>query len=282
MNGDQRADREPPLLDVRAAADFEAAHYPGAASIRLEELAQRTHELPPADQALRVVDSDPNRACAAAEFLSHRGHRVVVAPWDPQSTTEFGPPRARLWSPNPFLLEALQVIHSGCSVTSGSRALDVACGSGRDAVYLASKGYDVLAVDLLPDALDRAADLARRNGARLSTLAMDVESGPALPPGAFDLVTVFRFLHRPLFPVLRQAVARDGYIVYETFHERNRETGRRPNDPAHLLKTGELRTAFEGFEILISRDAVEREGRFFSSLLARHCSASRFRPQSEL
>lgn len=269
MNVDNASDRDPPLLDVRAVAEFEAAHYPGAASMPLNELGRRVYELPPADQALRVVDSDPERANAAGQFLSMRGHRVQVVHWDPQSATESGPSHVRLWRPNPFLVEALELIHARRSGATGLRALDVACGSGRDSVYLATEGYEVLAVDLLPDALDRAADLARRNGVRLTTLAMDVEAGPALPPGYFDLVTAFRFLHRPLLPLLRQAVVPGGHIVYETFHERNRETGRRPNDPAHLLATGELAAAFEGFQILICRDAVERDGRFFSSLLAR-------------
>jgi hypothetical protein len=131
------------------------------------------------------------------------------------------------------------------------------------------QGYHVLAVDLLPDAIERAADLARRCGVGLRTVAIDIERGPTLPPGAFDLVTVFRFLHRPLFPLLRQAVAPGGYVACETFHERNLATGRSPRNPAHLLRTGELTEAFAGFEILIARDEVEREGRYFSSVLAR-------------
>lgn len=273
MSSGEPVDREPPLLDVRTEVAFAAGHVAGAASIALEELGQRTHELPPASRTLRVIDSDPDRATVAAEFLRRRGHRVHIVPWKAQLATESGPPRAVLWRPNPFLVEALEVIGSNCDARSGLRAMDVACGSGRDAVYLALQGYNVLAVDLLPDALDRAADLARRNRVRLATLAMNVETGPALPPDMFDLVTVFRFLHRPLFPLLRRAVAPGGYIVYETFHQRNRKTGSRPNDPAHLLSTGELSAAFEGFDIRISRDGVERDGRFFSSLLARRPNA---------
>lgn len=270
MNTNDPVDPDPPLLDVRAESDFVAAHVPGAASIPLEELAHRTHELPPSGQTLCVLDSDSKRANAAAEFLSRRGHRVVLVSWESQDATESGPTRVKLWRPNPFLVEALECIRADRAAgTTGLRAMDVACGTGRDAVYLSSLRYDVLVVDLLPDALDRAADLARRHNVQLTTLAMDIERGPALPPGTFDLVTIFRFLHRPLFPLLRQAVSPGGYIVYETFHERNRETGRRPNDPAHLLKSGELAAAFQGFEILICRDAVQRDGRFFSSLLAR-------------
>jgi SAM-dependent methyltransferase len=266
--GDSSAKRDPPLLDVRPEGEFHTAHASGAASIALEDLSLRTHELPPADQPLRVTDADPARARAAAEFLCRRGHSVRTIPFEAMTLVESGPSRVRLWRANPFLVESLGRIRFDLA-RKPWRALDVACGSGRDAVCLALHGYNVLAVDLLPDALDRAGDLARRSGVTISTAAMDVESGPSLPAGSYDLVTVFRFLHRPLWPLLRQAVAPGGLICYETFHEQNRTTGRRPNDPAHLLSTGELTAAFSEFEILIARDAVEREGRFFSSLLAR-------------
>ena len=260
----------PPPLDVRPEREFIAAHAAGAASIPLEELAGRVHELPPAGIALRVTDTDLARSRSAAEFLSHRGHAVEIVAWDASSINESGPSRARLWRPNPFLVESLEMIRAIRRIAHPQpTALDVAGGPGRDAVYLALHGYDVLAVDVLPDALDRAADLARRSGAAITTQVMDVEAGPSLPPGLFDLVVVFRFLHRPLFRLIRQAVAPGGFVVYETFHEQTLSTGRGPKNPGHLLKTGELAAAFAGFEPLICDDATERDGRSFSSLLAR-------------
>lgn len=263
---------ELPLLDVRREADFLAGHAADAASIPLEELPVRTHELPPSNVALRVTDAQPARASEAAGFLRRRGHAIVTVPFDSLAHSATGPARSVLWRANPFLVEALeriQSVHPSGAPRAPRQALDVACGTGRDAVWLAMHGYDVLALDVLPDALDRASQLARHNAVCLQTVAMDVETGPTLPPGAFDLVTVFRFLHRPLFPLLRQAVAPGGCIIYETFHEQNRATGLRPQNPAHLLRTGELAGAFAGFDILIARDAVERDGRYFSSLLAR-------------
>jgi SAM-dependent methyltransferase len=195
----------------------------------------------------------------------------VILAWDSAAATVSGPSRVRLWRPNPFLVEARRRIRDEerGGPARRNRAMDVACGTGRDSVYLALEGYAVLAVDLLPDALQRAAGLASRAGVQIQTAVIDLEHGAALPSGEFNLLTVFRYLHRPLFPALRNAVAPGGYVVYETFHDRNREAGQRPQNPAHLLQTGELARAFEGFEILIARDAVERDGRFFSSLLAR-------------
>jgi tellurite methyltransferase len=157
---------------------------------------------------------------------------------------------------------------AGENTPSAARALDVACGTGRDAVWLALQGMDVDAIDHLPDALERATSLARRNRVTLNPIEKDIELDPTLPTG-YDLVCVFRYLHRPLWPALRDAVNPGGYIIYETFHTRTCEAGGRPSSPDHLLQTGELSAAFDGFEILIARDATERGGRYFSSLLAR-------------
>ena len=268
-----------PLLDVRPEQAFLVGHSAGAVGIPLEELAARAHELPAASTPLYVTDADSDRAGRAAELLGVRGHRVRIVPWEPNLAVETGPARTRLWQPSPFLVEALQRIDSIAGEPGGSiaprrarrarRALDVACGSGRDAAYLALAGYEVEAIDLLPDALGRARDLARRNGVSIATAVRDLEREPTLSPARYDLVAVFRFLHRPLFPAIREAVAPGGFVVYETFHFRNREVHARPSNAAHLLDDGELRRAFDGFEILIARDAVEREGRFFAHLLAR-------------
>ena len=261
----------PPLIDVRAEPEFLAAHAPKAASIPLEELRNRTHELPPRDVPLCVTDADSRRAEEAAAFLRQRGHDAAVIGWDPAKATASGASQVQLWRPNPFLVEAFERIREARkdAASDHRRALDLACGSGRDAVWLALWGYEVDAIDVLPDALQRAKDLARRSGVQVHTLRQDLERQPHLGRSCYDLVTVFRFLHRDLFPSIRRAVAPGGYIAYETFHERNRQTGRPPLSPEHLLRTGELADAFHGFELLLVRDGVESGGRFFSSLLAR-------------
>ncbi|HEX4793736.1 MAG TPA: methyltransferase domain-containing protein [Humisphaera sp.] len=262
-----------PLVDARPFEAFTAGHVPGAASFPLEELAERFHELPVREAALRVMDSDAARASRAAALLETRGHAVSIVSFDCNALTEIGPPTVRLWQPNPFLVEALDRIASIRPTTSNRRALDIASGSGRDAVYLAMAGYDVEAIDLLPDALAKASDLARRCGVSITTHVADLERDVTLPDRKYDLIVIFRYLQRSLFPAIRDAVAPGGFVVYETFHERNLTTGRRPRSPAHLLRTGELLAAFEGFEVVIARDAVERKGRFFSHLLARQCES---------
>jgi len=275
-----RADGETaslPVLDARAEVRFLAGHAPGAVNIPLDELARRAHELPPKGAAVRLYDDDPAHWKTADEALRLRGYAVQSAALAADDLRECGPSRAALWRPCPFLVEALECI-AAATASLGGRALDLACGSGRDAVYLAMRGYEVDAVDRLPDALERAQDLARRSGVRLNTIRADLAREPGLPAERYDLVTVLRFLHRPLLPAIRECVAPGGFVVYETFHRRDPGRGRtggqaasgtRPVETSHTVADGELAAAFDGFDPLIARDGIARGGRVFSQLLAR-------------
>ena len=131
------------------------------------------------------------------------------------------------------------------------------------------RGYEVDAVDRLPDALERAQDLARRSGVRLNTIQADLRRESVLPTERYDLVTVLRFLHRPLLPAIRECVAPGGFIVYETFNRQDAGREGRPVETSHTVADGELAAAFDGFELLLARDGVARGGRMFSQLLAR-------------
>ncbi|KRB87637.1 class I SAM-dependent methyltransferase [Noviherbaspirillum sp. Root189] len=117
--------------------------------------------------------------------------------------------------------------------------LDLACGSGRHARFLAARGYDVLAVDRDSDALQRAA------GPRIKTMLADLEGGgPASAPWPFKNqlfsgIVVTNYLHRPLFPHFLDSLAPGGVLLYETFAIGNEQFGK-PSNPAFLLQPGEL------------------------------------------
>jgi SAM-dependent methyltransferase len=146
-------------------------------------------------------------------------------------------------------------------------AMDLACGGGREAVWLAMHGWRVDAVDVLPDALERASGLAKRCGVAINTICQDLRRQPVLPQEAYGLVCVFRFLDRRLLASIARAVAPGGFVVYETFGAGDIKAATRGG--THAFSDGELRAAFSGFEVLISRDGVRRDGRCFSQLLAR-------------
>jgi SAM-dependent methyltransferase len=139
-----------------------------------------------------------------------------------------------------------------------ARALDVAMGRGRHAGLLADQGFLVFGVDWKLDAVHDAMDRAAAAGRSIRGWCADLTTTP-LPRGRFDLVVVTRYLQRDLFPSLRETLAPGGLIVYETFTEAQRALGWGPTSPDHLLRPGELRACFEGFEVLSYEEVSEPE-----------------------
>jgi SAM-dependent methyltransferase len=121
------------------------------------------------------------------------------------------------------------------------RVLDLACGYGRNARFLASKGYVVEAVDRDPDALASIAGLERIN-----TRQLDIEGGSwPFHAEVFDAVVVTHYLYRPLLPALFKLIAPQGVLIYETFMVGNERFGK-PSSPAFLLRPGELLDLVKG------------------------------------
>ena len=76
---------------------------------------------------------------------------------------------------------------------AGPKALDLACGAGRNAVYLAEREWNVTACDISLEGLRKAQELARERGVKLQLLCQDLETA-SLPPATFDLVLCFFYL----------------------------------------------------------------------------------------
>jgi len=101
---------------------------------------------------------------------------------------------------------------------SPGRALDLACGAGRNAIWLARRGWRVDAVDGAEAALDLLLASAGRAGCqdRITAHAADLESEPpdfTIAPGRYDLIVDCYFLHRPLFPAIRKGTRPGGLFV---------------------------------------------------------------------
>jgi len=122
-------------------------------------------------------------------------------------------------------------------VPPGARVLDLAAGQGRHARLFAARGAQVVAVDRDGDALATLSNVPR-----ISVRVCDLESGAWPMTGErFDAIVVANYLHRPLFPHLRAALAPDGVLLYETFAMGNEAYGR-PTNPEFLLCRDELLT----------------------------------------
>jgi tellurite methyltransferase len=158
------------------------------------------------------------------------------------------------------------LMHRALLPPSG-RALDVACGRGRNAVWLARAGFVTTAVDRDPSAVAAVEARARQEGLPLTARAMDLESdGVELGAAAYDVIVVVHYLHRPLFPALIKALAPGGVLVYETFIAAQAARGK-PTNPAFLLEPGELPRLVTPLEVRAAREG-DFEGRMVSSVVA--------------
>lgn len=146
-------------------------------------------------------------------------------------------------------------------LAAGQKALAVGDGEGRNGVWLAEQGLEVLSVDLSPTALKRARDLARQRGVDIETLCADLCQWH-WPEEAFDVVALI-FVHFP--PPLRRnlhhhmsaALKPGGLVIIEAFHvtQLQFDTGG-PDDPAMLYHEDLLLEDFSGLEVLKNDKAI--------------------------
>lgn len=258
------------LLDVRGEAAFAAGHLAGSGHLPRAELRERRAELPPREQPVLALADDPLEAAAAAAELEAMGYAGVTWLGVPLTSLPEGhadqAPAARLWRPARFLEQVLPRLRD-----AGARegpVADLAAGSGREAVFLALEGFEVEAWDHAPEALERALALARRNRVTIRPVMADLEDpDPGLGADRYRLVTVFRFLYRPLFPALARALAPGGFLVYETYRAGQERFGR-PKSRRFLLEPGELARAFPTLRTLVHDEPGPAEGPYTARLLA--------------
>ncbi len=150
---------------------------------------------------------------------------------------------------DPWLKRVLPMLPQGT-------ALDIACGMGRNAIYLAEQGYAVTAVDLSSVALGLVAEEAERRDLQITTLQIDLENDPVLPAGPFDLLLNFFYLHRPLLPQELSRVAPGGVAVFRTFSQVGAERFGTIR-PDIALQPGELLEIFSGWEVLLHEEGLE-------------------------
>ncbi|QYK02085.1 class I SAM-dependent methyltransferase [Shewanella psychrotolerans] len=129
------------------------------------------------------------------------------------------------------------------NINSNSQVLDLACGSGRNGLWLAELGANVTFVDRDLSALSDTPT-------HCHTVEFNLETGQTLPLAQqFDIIIVFNYLHRPIFESLKQMLKPGGFLVYETFITTQAEYGR-PKNPDFLLRDNELLDEFNDFAAL--------------------------------
>ncbi|MFQ5852474.1 MAG: class I SAM-dependent methyltransferase [Candidatus Binatia bacterium] len=172
--------------------------------------------------------------------------------WNARHATEHGEQ-----GPSVFLKQIIE--QSSWRIQPG-RALDIATGKGRNALFLAKKGFAVEAVDISEVALEQARRLAKGRGLTITFRQVDLNS-VELPEAAYDMILNFNFLQRSLIPKIKRALKLGGHIVFETYLIDQRIFGR-PKNLAYLLGHNELLEMFRDFRILYYREGKSvEEGR---------------------
>jgi tellurite methyltransferase len=143
------------------------------------------------------------------------------------------------------------------------RALDVACGAGRNSLALAAAGFAVTAVDIADAALARGRQAAVDRGLAIDWLCADLDEDPAvLPPGPFEAIVWVRYVHRTLMPHLIARLAPGGVLLTEQ-HLKSAEPVAGPTSAGFRLAPGELGRAAEGLTPLYAHEGpvVDPDGR---------------------
>ncbi|MDX9990043.1 methyltransferase domain-containing protein [Thiothrix unzii] len=268
------------VLDCRSLAEFSQGHCRSACCIPAAELAGRMHELPKTSVPLQLYGTSAD-LLTASEFLAAKGYQVTQQNlWTPaleialkvSQQWESGVQSQRLWEPALLLVRFVHEFMPQFKLQPG-QGLDIGCGAGRDAVYLAMHGWQMTGIDYLPGALQRARQLATSQQVALNTLAVDLETGKdpftAFTTGQFELICVARYLHRPLFPWIKRILKPGGMLIYQTFMQGAEQFGS-PRNPNFLLKPNELAQIFAGSEIWLDDVEYLDDGRPVSTFICRY------------
>lgn len=164
--------------------------------------------------------------------------------------------------PVEFLKEHINILPRG-------KALDIAMGEGRNAVFFAKNGFEVDGCDVSDIAVKKTLKLAKENNVRVNAFVADLEIYK-LPKDAYDVVACFYYLQRSLIPQIKEALKPGGMVIYETYTIENWERGfEGPKNKDYLLKTNELLDLFKDLTIIYYRELVLDDKKAVASLIAR-------------
>lgn len=269
------------LIDCRPFADYTQGHIQAACSLPAAELFARLHELPKRSKTLQLCGKMEDLA-VARPFLIERGYTLLPdINWSAQlaeqltqsNQLEVGTQSKQWWQAALLLQRFIAEIMPQHQIQP-SEGLDLACGAGRDLIYLAQQGWRMTGVDWSADSIARVQQLALSQHLTIKTLLRDLETDtqplPEFKPASFGLICVARYLHRPLFPLIRELLKPGGVIIYQTFMQgcENAAIGR-PRNPKFLLAPNELADQFQGFELLLDELELLEDGRPVSAFIAR-------------
>eukprot|EP01133_Synstelium_polycarpum_P002952 gene2952-3394_t len=307
------------LIDLRSREEYSQRHFKRSTNIPLDELPNRIFELPPRGNPIAIIypllddtstteaqklrDTLVGRSGYIVEFVAMLRHTCEALWSEASGYLDSGNVSRMLWRACPLLEQSVATVETGLPATR--YAIDIACGSGRDSLFLAQRGWTVTAVDHDPILLGKIESAIARYGIAEDTMRMvnadlepvyidpsvvdksTVNEHPStLPPadralldnlqatlaqsspiGGYHLVNVARYLYRPLFPIIERLIVPGGFILFHTFMVPSHG---KPKRPRFLLNVDELRARFAtNFDIISYQETHLEDGRPVQCLLAR-------------
>ena len=147
------------------------------------------------------------------------------------------------------------------------RALDIACGAGRNALYLAEQNFTVDAVDISGEAIGRARESAQHAGLIVNWLERDLDE-PLLLASSYQVILVIRYVNLPLIRQLTAKLCPGGYLVCEQ-HLATDAQVIGPTSPSYRVKPGDLLAVAGGLRIHLLEEALVQDPDGRTAALAR-------------
>lgn len=166
--------------------------------------------------------------------------------------------------------DAAQLLVNYLPIIPRGKALDVAMGKGRNAIYLASQGFEVTGLEMDRESISICQDEANKKGIRIDARCVDLEDLESyqIESSAYDVIICFYYLQRNLIPRMKEALKTGGFILYETFLiDQHLKTGH-PKRREYCFEHNELLKLFPDFRIHLYREGPDQKGTYKASLVA--------------
>ena len=148
--------------------------------------------------------------------------------------------------------EPAAIVKQYFELAGGKKALDIAAGNGRNALFLAHQGFEVDAVDISDTGLGQFAEKHRG----IHPICVDLDDFD-IAARRYDLIVNINYLNRRLFPYIREGLSPGGILIFQTFLDSPEPAKHRPACRDYLLRENELLHAFLSLKVLMYRETDE-------------------------